>query len=60
VSSIVGLQWFRLVSSKLMAGGFRAVKINFQMRAIAERFVGRLAAAAKRILLLRRVFLSSR
>ena len=43
---------------RLMAGRFGAVERNLCVRAIAKRFVGRLAAAAKRILLLRRVFLS--
>lgn len=46
-----------LLQVRLMAGRFRAIELSLLMRAVAEGFVGRLAAAAKRILLLRRVFL---
>ena len=41
-----------------MAGGFRAVELDLLVGAIAEWFVGGLAAAAERILRLCRVFLS--
>ena len=41
-----------------MAGCFRAVEVDLLVGAVAEGFVGRLAAAAERILRLWRIFLS--
>lgn len=47
---------FGLFNVGLMAGGFRAIEFDLAVRAVAERFAGGLAAAAKRVLRLRRKF----
>ena len=51
---------FGLFNVGLMAGGFRTIETDFGVRAVAERFVGRMAAATEGVLRLCRKFFPSR